>query len=284
MTLRAFLSVASKGAGLVLLLRILMSLSAGAGIDAQGIMRGLAIGVGIIGAVTATVGNLGAFVQTNIKRLLAYSSISHAGYMLCVLSLLVKDPAVADPSRGAAQAILLYLAVYLFMNLGAFLVAGLISRYTGSENIEDYAGLSRRNPLLALCMAVFMFSLVGLPPFAGFVAKFNVMWVLGRSGGWWWTLVAVIGLNTIFSLYYYARVVRMIYLVPSDRPALVVHPLGSVMSVACAAMLVIMLVAFGPLLNLTGRFGTLHMRARTPAAGTQDKAPADRLAAASQVQ
>src|SRR5256885_407394 len=128
----AFLSVASKGAALVLLLRVLMVLAASVGYhNVPGVsLTAIAIVIGILGSITATVGNTAAFVQTNIKRLLAYSSIAHAGYMLCALSLIVKND--VSPTSGtegataAAQAILLYLAVYLFMNLGAFTVAGLI--------------------------------------------------------------------------------------------------------------------------------------------------------------
>lgn len=256
----AFLSVASKGAGLVLLMRLLMSLATAGQFIASGTLLWLAIGIGIMGAVTATVGNTAAFVQKNIKRLLAYSSIAHAGYMLCALSLLVKARTEGvDQATAAAQAILLYLAVYLFMNLGAFTVAGLIYRETHSENIEDYAGLGRRNPLLAFCMATFMFSLVGLPPFAGFVAKLNVMYILGQGGGWWWALVAVIGINTIFSLYYYARVVRQMYLVDSDKPKFEANPLGAGLSFACTVMLVAMLIGFNPLLRLTGRYAHLRL-------------------------
>jgi NADH-quinone oxidoreductase subunit N len=259
----AFLSVASKGAGLTLLLRVLMSLAAGLGYGSNDILVTLAIVIGVIGAVTATVGNTAAYVQTNIKRLLAYSSIAHAGYMLCALSLLVQGRSStlhgSALTSAAAQAILLYLGVYLFMNLGAFTVAGLIYRATGSENIEDYAALGRRSPVLAVCMAAFMFSLIGLPPFAGFAAKLNVMWVLGQGGGWWWALVAVIGVNTIFSLYYYVRVIRSMYLVDNDQPPVSVNLLGTGLSVACAAMLLIMLLAFNPLLKLTQKYGQLYL-------------------------
>src|SRR5688500_12907505 len=203
----AFLSVASKGAALVLLLRVLMLMADALGYqNAPGVsLTGIAIVIGILGAITATVGNTAAFVQTNIKRLLAYSSIAHAGYMLCALSLLVqhRSPLVGEAANGvipveAAQALLLYLAVYLFMNLGAFTVAGVVAKQAGTELIEDYAGLGRRSPVLGAAMAAFMFSLVGLPPFAGFVAKLNVMYVLGGNGGWWWWLVVVIGVNTVF--------------------------------------------------------------------------------------
>jgi NADH-quinone oxidoreductase subunit N len=259
-----FLSVASKGAALALLLRVLTSFAAGMGFtNHPGVsLVAMAGMIGVLGAITATVGNLGALVQTNIKRLLAYSSIAHAGYMLCALSLLVRHNGTIVDANGttpAAQAILMYLAVYLFMNLGAFTAAALIYRQTGSENILDYAGLSRRSPILAACIALFMFSLVGLPPLAGFIAKFNLMWVLGTNGGWWWALVAVIGLNTIFSLYYYARVVKIMYLEPSDAPALSVNPLGLGLAVACAAVLLLLFVGMGPLSKLTTAFGRMHL-------------------------
>ena len=111
----------------------------------------------------------------------------------------------SDGSDAAAQAILLYLAVYLFMNLGAFTVAGagLRGRRAARTSTTTPASAAAR-PVLAACMTAVHVQPVGLPPFAGFVAKFNVLWVLGHNGGWWWALVAVIGVNTIFSLYYYS--------------------------------------------------------------------------------
>jgi len=269
----AFLSVASKGAALVLLLRVLMLMADALGYqNAPGVsLTGIAIVIGILGAITATVGNTAAFVQTNIKRLLAYSSIAHAGYMLCALSLLVqhRSPLVGEAANGvipveAAQALLLYLAVYLFMNLGAFTVAGVVAKQAGTELVEDYAGLGRRSPVLGAAMAAFMFSLVGLPPFAGFVAKLNVMWVLADNGGWWWWLVAVIGVNTIFSLYYYLRIVKVMYLDPAKEGSREVtvasNPLGAGLAAACAVILVLMLVGFGPMDTLTTAYGKLHLQ------------------------
>lgn len=256
----AFLSVASKGAALVLLLRIVTLVASASHFASASVPNALAIALGIAGAVTATVGNTGAFVQTSIKRLLAYSSIAHAGYMLCALSLLVKSPAAQAgyvPATTMATAILLYLAVYMFMNLGAFTVAALVERASGSERLEAFAALGRRAPILAACMSLCLFSLVGLPPVAGFMAKFYVLWALIQNGSWWWWLVGVIVVNTVFSLFYYARVLRAMYLEGSERPAFFGHPLGVAVSLACAVILILMLVAFSPLLDMTVRWAKM---------------------------
>ena len=280
-----FLSVASKGAALVLLLRVLTLLANGLGYQghAGGVsLVAIAVVVGVLGAITCTVGNTAALVQNNIKRLLAYSSIAHAGYMLCALSLLVRHKSDIATATGvstlevnAAQAILLYLAVYLFMNLGAFTVAALIYRQTGSEDINDYAAMGRRSPVAAACLTACMFSLIGLPPFAGFAAKFNLMEVLGANGGWWWALVAVIGVNTIVSLYYYVRVVKIMYLSPSDAPDVAVNPLGLGLAVACAAALLLMFIGYGPMDRLTTSYGRIYssqQQAAPPAGATTQPA------------
>ena len=161
------------------------------------------------------------------------------------------------------------------MNLGAFTVAGLIYRATGSETLDEYAELGRRSPILAVCMAAFMFSLVGLPPFAGFVAKLYLMYVLGANGGWWWALVAVIGVNTIVSLYYYLRVVKVMYLTPSAKPPISVNPLGAGLAVLCAVMLLAMLIGFQPVRSVTERYGQLYLGTPTgspvPTASAADR-------------
>jgi NADH-quinone oxidoreductase subunit N len=159
------------------------------------------------------------------------------------------------------------------MNLGAFTVAGLIYRQTGSETLDEYAALGTRAPLLALAMGAFMFSLVGLPPFAGFVAKLNVMYVLGANGGWWWLLVAVIGLNTIASLYYYLRVVKVMYLSASDRPQISANPLGVGLAMLCVVMLFAMLVGWQPMDRLTKSYGRLHLETPSRTAPPPTTAP-----------
>lgn len=271
----AFLSVASKGAALVLLLRVLMTLADAAGYQHAQPLTALAVAVGLIGAITATVGNTAAFAQNNIKRLLAYSSIAHAGYMLCVISLLfnLNGAHQTDPNTGTsapAQALLLYLTVYLFMNLGAFAVAGLVYRATGSEDLSAFNGLVQRHPILAHSMLACMISLIGLPPFAGFIAKLNVLRVMMDNGGWWWILVAAVAINSIISAFYYFRVLRAIYVRPADQPAFVGHPLGVALAAVCGIVLFLMLIWASPINNLAKHYSKLQgITARPPATTTQ---------------
>jgi NADH-quinone oxidoreductase subunit N len=284
----AFLSVASKGAGLVLLMRFAVAIADAAGYEATGITTALAAVIGTLGAITCTVGNTAAYVQNNMKRLLAYSSIAHAGYMLCAVSLLVRHGRqMASPGDSATAAILFYLAVYLFMNLGAFTIAGVIARggsragETDPDSLSSFAGLGRRDPLLAGCMTACLFSLIGLPPLAGFTAKFNILAVLVANGGAWWVLVAVVSVNTVLSVYYYARIVKAMYFqadVPADAAhavpaaAFAGYPLGRGLSLTCAVVLVGLFVGASPLANLTIICGRFHGTG-TPTAVAHDTSP-----------
>jgi NADH-quinone oxidoreductase subunit N len=257
----AFLSVASKGAALALLIRLLMTVA-----DAMEYQQGqpltaLAVTIGVLGAVSATAGNTAAFAAENVKRLLAWSSIAHAGYMLCAISLLFNLGAeqTDDAGRnGPARVLLFYLAVYLFMNLGAFTVVGLVGRASGREDLGAFRGLAKRNPVLAHSMFACMVSLIGLPPFAGFVAKLNLIVVLmGNGGGWWW-LVAVVAVNSVVSAFYYFRVVRAMYLEPADEAGFVAHPLGVAVAATCGVVLILMLVFASPVNELARRYGRLQ--------------------------
>jgi NADH:ubiquinone oxidoreductase subunit 2 (subunit N) len=153
------------------------------------------------------------------------------------------------------QALLIYLAVYLLMNVGAFAVAGMAQRASGDGSLRGLAGLGRNAPLTAACMVLFMLSLVGLPPLAGFNAKLYLLVALGRSGIWGWVLAAIIVINTVISLYYYLRIVRATYVAPhkvpsdasahggcADQPA-PLHPLGVGIGVVCAALLLLFFAA-----------------------------------------
>ena len=193
----AFLSVASKAAGFALFLRFFYS-----GFSAQGLLDSVDWGIllAIVSALTMTVGNLAALPQRNVKRLLAYSSIAHGGYLLMGGVLLTSE---------GLSAILFYLIVYLFMNLGAFYVVILVANDSGSEMIEGYRGLSSRSPLVAAAMMIFLVSLTGIPPFAGFFGKFFLFKAVIDEGLYWLAFVGLI--NSVISLYYYARIIKAMY-------------------------------------------------------------------------
>jgi NADH-quinone oxidoreductase subunit N len=215
----AFLSVASKGAALALLARITFGLGGLAGVtDAAAWQKAAPYLVPTLAAfavLTTTFGNLAAYAQTNLKRLLAYSTIAHAGFMMM---------GVATLTREGAAAVLFYLVVYLFMNLGAFAVVAFLRNMTGSEDLADFRGLASRSPLLVVTLGVFLFSLLGIPPLAGFAAKFEIFSALFAAArqysdagqpGLAWTLYAVVmaaGLNTVISLVYYAKVLKVMAL------------------------------------------------------------------------
>ncbi len=212
-TITAFLSVAPKAAGFGVLIRFLnIAFSQGnpnaaswlamPGLDWPIIIAGLS-------AITMTVGNVIAIQQDNVKRMLAYSSIAHAGYML--MGVVVVD-------QTGVSAILYYLGVYLLMNLGAFFIAIEIKNLYNTESISDYAGLGFKAPWLGISMAVFLFALTGLPPTAGFVAKFYLFRALVQSGdSFLW--LAVIGLiNGVVSLVYYMRILKAMYFEKMEFP------------------------------------------------------------------
>ena len=157
--------------------------------------------IAVLAAVTMTVGNLVAIQQRNIKRLLAYSSISQVGFLLV---------GVAALSPMATSAILLYLTGYAVTNLAAFLCVIAFHNLTGKDDIPDFAGLAERAPFIAMSMAVALFSLAGLPIFAGFVTKFYLFAAAAKEGMLW--LVAIAVLNSLISLYYYLLVIKQMYI------------------------------------------------------------------------
>ena len=160
----------------------------------------------IVSALTMTVGNLAALPQQNVKRLLAYSSIAHGGYLLMGGVLLTSE---------GIGAILFYLVVYLFMNLGAFYVVVLIANEEGTEMIEGYRGFASRAPMVAWAMVIFLFSLTGIPPFAGFFGKWLLFAAVLEQGYYWLALVGL--LNSVVSLYYYARIVKAMFLEDAEE-------------------------------------------------------------------
>ncbi|UZJ38480.1 NADH-quinone oxidoreductase subunit N [Prosthecochloris sp. SCSIO W1103] len=206
----ALLSVASKAAGFALLIRFFY-VAVPHGTEAVAFTPGSEwlMLLMILSVASMIYGNVVALWQKNVKRLLAYSSIAHAGYIL--LGIIVMD-------ELGTQATLFYMLSYLFMNFGAFLVAVIIANKTGSENIEDYRGLGRRMPLTGAAMTVFLISLVGLPPTVGFIGKLMIFSALLAKGSVfvWLALIGI--LTSVISLYYYMLIPLNMYLRESKQP------------------------------------------------------------------
>ncbi|HSA99325.1 MAG TPA: NADH-quinone oxidoreductase subunit N [Anaerolineales bacterium] len=195
-----FLSTASKAAGFAVLVRLFF-------VAFPNFAAPWTLVLAILSAVTMTVGNLLALPQTNIKRLLAFSSISHAGYVM--IGVIAFSSNLAVPQLGAAS-VVFYLAAYILTNLLAFGIIMAFSRVTGLEDIKDYSGLSRRSPWLALMMLAAFLSLAGMPPFGGFVAKVFVF-AAGIQAGYVWLVILGI-INSIIGVYYYLNVLKYVYL------------------------------------------------------------------------
>lgn len=232
-----WLSVASKAAGLGLMLRILTVLTWN--LSSPETLRYVSLAVAVMAAITCTVGNLSAFRQTNLKRLLAFSSIAHAGYMLMVVAIIWRNNGqpTAGISHPAFSAIVFYITVYLFMNVGAFGVVAMVYWATGKETIDGMNGLVRRSPILAIMMAVFLFSLVGLPPMGGFIAKLWLLTALWEAK--WFILVFVAVFNTLISLYYYARIARAMIMSDDGQPVIRTPLLGRAAVTVCALVILL---------------------------------------------
>ncbi len=203
----AYLSVASKAAGVAALVRLLLVAFAPSGLDWVTLVAGLS-------AVSMTVGNLLALPQRNIKRMLAYSSIAHAGFILIGVAAFKGD--------FGTPGLLIYLLGYTFTNLGAFFIAVVLGQRLGSDDIPAYAGIAQRSPALALLMALFMLSLTGIPPTAVFFGKFYLLGGAINNGLLWLAVVGII--NSVVSLYYYVNVIRVMYLLPAPSPEPVSAP------------------------------------------------------------
>jgi NADH-quinone oxidoreductase subunit N len=170
----------------------------------------------VVAAVTCTFGNLTAYGQTNIKRLLAYSTIAHAGYMIMAVAAAVQlAGSDAVGAQAAVAALVFYLSVYVFMNLGAFAIVAFLRNSIGSEEIADYSGLIRSAPVTSVALTVILVSLIGLPPLAGFFGKFAIFYALVVAGGPWMIgLLVIAGINTAISLVYYLRVAKTVCIDP----------------------------------------------------------------------
>jgi NADH-quinone oxidoreductase subunit N len=197
----AFLSVAPKAAGFAIMARFFfdgLATSRTGSWDLVGTINWPAL-LMLVSVLTMTVGNVAALTQTNMKRLLAYSSIAHAGYIMM---------GVVALSENGARALMIYLLAYLFMNLGAFLVVTLIHTQDGTFDLRDYPGLYRRAPFLTVAMAVFLLSLVGIPPLVGFMGKLYVFAAIMEKGREYWWYAVVGAVNAAIAAYYYFRVLK----------------------------------------------------------------------------
>jgi NADH-quinone oxidoreductase subunit N len=247
-TITAFLSVASKAAGFAMLIRFftISFFNPAIGNLGEGFRATFSgfdwnIILAVLSVLSMTIGNFVALWQTNLKRLLAYSSIAHAGYMLMGVVVL---------SNSGISAVLIYFVVYLLMNLGAFYSVMVIAEKTGSEDIDSYKGLGYRAPFIGVALTVFLLSLTGIPPTAGFIGKLYLFASLIEAKWFWLAIVGV--LNSVVSLYYYVRIIRNMFLRSPEGSS---EPLK--ISFAQLIVVLIMLIPtlllglyFGPLVDL----------------------------------
>jgi NADH-quinone oxidoreductase subunit N len=234
-SIAALIATGSKAAAFAALLRVLLSAFRSAPLDWPLLLWGIA-------ALTMTVGNVVALAQQNLKRMLAYSSIAHVGYMLVGV--------VAGGSLGHGS-VLFYLLVYTFTTAGAFGVILLLDR-DGREAVQlaDYGGLAARHPLPALALSIFLLSLIGIPPTAGFVGKFYLFGAAVKSGYVWLAVIGV--LNSAVAAYYYLRLIVFMYMREPEGPPTVLAPsLSGALALAVALWGVVQLgVVPGPLFDL----------------------------------
>ena len=218
-TITAYLSIAPKAGAFAMMIRffnqVLADGGAMGGLDASSLASlPWANIMSLLAVITITLGNIVAIQQNNIKRMLAYSSIAHAGYMLLAMPVMSGD---------SIYAIMIYLVMYLFMNLGAFFVVIIVKNKTGGETFDDYRGLGWEMPMVGVAMTIFMVSLTGLPPSAGFIGKFYIFASLIKGGNQFYWLVVAGGINSVVSLYYYFRVVKVMFL-EGERSETILQP------------------------------------------------------------
>jgi NADH-quinone oxidoreductase subunit N len=184
-----------------------------AGAEGSGAWRHYAQGwapvLAVVAALSLVVGNLAAIVQSSVRRLLAYSAIAHAGYMLVGI--------LANQRGDGIASVLYYVTTYALTTVGAFGVVAVVQERAGEDKLSSFAGLGKRQPLLALCMMIFLLSLAGIPPLAGFFGKFLLFKAAIEQGPAYYWLIAVAIIGVVISIYYYFGVVRAIYW--SSEPA-----------------------------------------------------------------
>lgn len=233
-----FLAVCSKAAGFGLLVRFFYLVFGTSQSFSLEWSPKLGMLLGVLAAVTMTYGNITAMKQSNVKRLLAYSSIAHAGYMLMGMAALLYA-ANGAPSSLGVEAILFYLITYLIMNLGAFGFVMYISNRYGQDEIEGYTGLGWKSPYAASFMTAFLLSLTGIPPTIGFIGKYKLFMAVIDQGMWWLAIFAAV--NSVISLFYYFRIVKALFLkTPSEQQASSVSTLAAPVQGLVVAVLAVL--------------------------------------------
>jgi NADH-quinone oxidoreductase subunit N len=271
----AWLSVTSKAAGIGLFMRFVLSFmtftlpSGSTKLESHLVLQGFdwVSAIMVISAITMTIGNFGALFQTSMKRLLAYSSVAHVGYILMGLAAVQATPTGPANSPTTLQlftvssygyeisggaAIAFYIAVYALMNLGAFGCVIAVQNVTGSDDLSSFRALGRRSPILALALAIFIFSLIGLPPTAGFTGKLQLFMAAVAQASHrssFWVLVGIAGVNTAVSVYYYLRVAKVMYLDGLMEPDAREPLAGSYALTFVCMFLVLPVIGFGLFFN-----------------------------------
>ena len=250
----AFLSVGSKAAGFVALMSLLFLAFPSASDVYQPLLWVLAV-------LTMTVGNVVALRQTNIVRMLAYSSVSQGGFILMPLAVM----GTGDAGESAMRSVIIYLLIYAFMNLGAFAVVIAVARKTRSGEITSFGGLFGYAPGMTVLITIFMASLAGIPPLGGWIAKFNVFKTVIDAGSGWAYALAIIGaVNTVIAAAYYMRVLRVVWMAPAPdgdvTPLATPPPIMAALGITAAGTLVLgvlpgLVLRFGDLQDLTGALG-----------------------------
>jgi len=197
----AYLSVASKAVGFMVILRVFLGAFGGVQVADWAMI------FAVLAAISMTVGNIVAIQQSNIKRMLGYSSIAQAGYLMVGLAAVSKAAEVGDTAIFGPTGIIYFISAYAVANLGVFFVVIAITNKTNSDEIEGFSGMGKRAPLLSLALTVCLISLTGLPPAAGFLAKFYLFNSAVQHGFAWLVVLGV--LNSAISAYYYFRVLKV---------------------------------------------------------------------------
>ncbi len=239
----AFLSVASKAAGFAVVLRVFYVAFGSVDVDWGTLFA-------VLAALSMTVGNLVAILQNNVKRLLGYSTIAQAGYVLVGVAAVAASTPGGGVDGLGPSGVLFYLAAYAVTNLAAFFAVMAIANRTGSDQIDDLAGMAKRAPILSGVLALSMISLIGIPPTAGFMGKLYLFNAAVSSDLVWLAVVGV--LNSVVSAYYYLRVIKTVYLAPAESEERITYSSPVLVAVAVSAVGILLIgILPGPLFEIT---------------------------------